>query len=151
MKATCNREDLLAAFQMVSGVVPARSPKPILLNVKFIGGNEGAVLLATDLEVGIRCKVTGVEVKTPGEVILPTARMLAILRESSDPTIELETDGSQTSVRGQRSRFKLPAESPTEFPDVPDFQEDKYHTIAGVMLRTMIRRTIFATDVETTR
>ena len=36
MKALCNREGLLAAFGMVSGVVPARSPKPILQNVKLV-------------------------------------------------------------------------------------------------------------------
>ena len=36
MKALCNREGLLAAFGMVGGVVPARSPKPILQNVKLV-------------------------------------------------------------------------------------------------------------------
>lgn len=151
MKATCNREDLLSAFQMVAGVVPARSPKPILLNVKLVAAKSDAVLLATDLEVGIRCKVTGVEVQSDGEVVLPTVRMLAILRESTDPVIEIESDDTQTHIRGQRSRFKLTAESPKEFPDVPDFADEKYHTISSTLLRTMIRRTVFATDVESTR
>jgi DNA polymerase-3 subunit beta len=151
MKATCNREDLLSAFQTVSGVVPARSPKPILLNVKLVAGKNGAVLLATDLEVGIRCTVEGVDVRSAGEVILPTQRMLSILRESTDAVLELESDETQTAVKGQRSRFKLTAESPQDFPEVPDFTEDKYHTVAGTLLRTMIRRTVFATDVESTR
>jgi DNA polymerase III subunit beta len=151
MKATCNREDLLAAFQMVSGVVPARSPKPILLNVKLVTTKDAAVLLATDLEVGIRCTVAGVDVQAIGEVVLPTSRMLAILRESSDATIELESDENQTAVRGQRSRFKLAAESPQDFPEVPVFTDEKYHTVPSTLLRTMIRRTVFATDVESTR
>ncbi len=151
MKATCNREELLFAFQMVSGVVPARSPKPILMSVKFVADKNGAVLLATDLEVGIRCKVDGVEVASDGEVILPTSRVLAILRESSDPVIEIESDENVTHVRGQRSRFKLPAESTQEFPEVPDFVEEKFHTVSSTLLRTMIRRTVFASDVESTR
>src|SRR4051794_32598264 len=55
MKALCNREGLLAAFGMVSGVVPARSPKPILQNLKLNADpDEGSILMATDLEVGIR-------------------------------------------------------------------------------------------------
>jgi DNA polymerase-3 subunit beta len=77
--------------------------------------------------------------------------MLAILRESSDSVIELESDENQTSVRGQRSRFKLAAESPNEFPEVPDFTDERYHSIAATLFRTMIRRTVFATDVESTR
>ena len=62
MKALCDREGLLAAFGMVSGVVPARSPKPILQNVKLVADpDEGSVLMATDLEVGIRHRVIRTE------------------------------------------------------------------------------------------
>src|SRR5215218_2030753 len=75
MKALCNREGLLAAFGMVSGVVPSRSPKPILQNVKLIADpEEGSVLMATDLEVGIRHRVMGMKVDQAGAMILPTAR-----------------------------------------------------------------------------
>src|SRR5437870_6595579 len=100
MRVTCNREDLLSAFQMVSGVVPARSRKPILLNVTLIARPDGAVLLATDLEVGIRCNVAGLVVHEPGELVLPMARVSAILRESSDAQLDMETDESRLQIRG---------------------------------------------------
>ena len=49
MKTMCNREGLLAGFGTVAGVVPARSPKPILQNVKLVAdGDEGSTLLATE-------------------------------------------------------------------------------------------------------
>ena len=58
MKALCNREGLLAAFGMVSGVVPARSPKPILQNVKLVAdADEGSVLMAH--RPGGRASATG--------------------------------------------------------------------------------------------
>ena len=67
MRAFCNREGLLTAFTMVSGVIPARSPKPILQNIKLIAdAEEGSVLMGTDLEVGIRHRVLGVKVEQPG-------------------------------------------------------------------------------------
>ena len=50
MKTTCNREKLLHAFQTVAPVAPARSPKPILQNVKFEVTKDAAILMATDLE-----------------------------------------------------------------------------------------------------
>ena len=59
MNIRCTREPLLAALQSASAVVPARSPKPVLSNVKIEAGRDGAVLSATDLEVGIRTEVEG--------------------------------------------------------------------------------------------
>ena len=152
MKALCNREGLLSAFGMVSGVVPARSPKPILQNVKLVAdADEGSILMATDLEVGIRHRVLGMNVEQAGSVILPNAKFGLILRTSADPELALEMQGEQLVVRGLRSEFTLPGEDPNLYPEVPDFVATSYHEVAAADLRKMIRRTIFATDVESTR
>jgi len=152
MKALCNREGLLAAFGMVSGVVPARSPKPILQNLKLVADlDEGSVLMATDLEVGIRHRVMGMKVEEPGAAILPTARIGSILRTSTDDELALEADGDHLMIRGLHSEFKLPGEDPSLYPEVPDFAATSYHVIRAADLRKLIRRTIFATDVESTR
>ena len=151
MKVTCDREKLLAAFQTAAGVAPARSPKPILQNIKLEVSEQGAILMATDLEVGIRIQVPGLEVQVPGSAILPLQRFGSILRESSDEQLRLESDAQGTLVRGQRSEFKLPAENPDEFPAVAEFSEQKYHELPARLLREVIRRTIFATDNESSR
>lgn len=152
MKALCNRKGLLAAFGAVSGVAPARSPKPILQNLKLVADPEdGSTLMATDLEVGIRYRVLGVKVDQAGSVILPTAKMQQILATSSDEELSLEADADGLTVRGLRSQFRLPAEDPDLFPEVPDFAAESYHVVAAADLRRLIRRTMFATDVESTR
>src|SRR3954451_12605499 len=121
MKAFCNRDGLLSAFSMVSGVVPTRSPKPILQNVKLIADEEsGSVLMGTDLEVGIRHRVLGVRIEEPGSVILPTVQIGSILRTSSDEELELSTDGDHLIVRGAHSEFTLTTEDASLFPEVPD-------------------------------
>jgi DNA polymerase-3 subunit beta len=152
MKALCNREGLLTAFGMVGGVVPARSPKPILQSVKLVAdADEGSILMATDLEVGIRHRVIGMKVEQPGSVILPTQRFGSILRTSADPELTVEADGDQLVVRGLRAEFTLPGEDPSLYPEVPDFGATSYHVVAAADLRKLIRRTIFATDVDSTR
>jgi DNA polymerase-3 subunit beta len=151
MKVTCDREALLAAFQTAAAVVPSRSPKPILQNIKLEVTDQGAILLATDLEIGIRIQVPGIQVHTPGSAILPLGRFGSILRESSDDMLHLESDGQSTTVRGERSEFKLPSENPQEFPAVADFQEGAYHELSARLLRELIKRTIFATDNESSR
>ncbi len=152
MKALCNRDGLLAALGMVSGVVPARSPKPILQNVKLVAdAEEGSTLMATDLEVGIRFRVLGIKVDQPGSVILPTVRINQILRTSNDDELAIETEGDQLIVRGLRSEFILNLEDPDLFPEVADFGAQAYHSVNAADLRKLIRRTIFATDIESTR
>lgn len=152
MRALCNREGLLTAFGLVSGVVPARSPKPILQNVKLIAdADDGSVLMGTDLEVGIRHRVLGVKVDRPGAVILPTSQVGSILRTSSDTELAIEAEDDRLVIRGLHSEFTLPVEDASLFPEVPDFNAGGYHVVAAADLKRLIRRTIFATDVESTR
>lgn len=151
MKIVANREKLLHAFQTVAPVAPARSPKAILQNIKLDVSDEGATLMATDLEVGIRYAVDGIEVESPGTVILPTGRFGPILRESNDDAFRIETDGQSTTVRGERSKFSLPVANPSEFPPVPNFDEQACYEVPARLLKELIRRTLFATDNESSR
>jgi DNA polymerase III subunit beta len=153
MKILCDRELLLDAFGMVSGVVPTRSPKPILQQVKLTVTSEGSTLMGTDLEVGIRFQVLGVKVDRSGSVILPFQRMGSILRTSlGDDELAIEADDEHILVRGHRSQFKLPADDPEAFPDPPELAVGSAgYVIAATDLRKLIRRTIFATDPDSTR
>lgn len=151
MKVVCNREKLLHAFQTVASVAPARSTKPILQNVKLEAGDDRATLMATDLEVGIRYNVAGVEVNSPGAAILSVGRFGSIVRESTDEHLSLEVDASGVRVRGERSQFSLPAEDPHEFPTVAEFAESAFVSVPARLFREVIRRTIFATDNESSR
>jgi len=151
MKVLCEREKLLHAFQTAASVAPSRSTKPILQNVKFEATAERTTLMATDLEIGIRIEATGVVVEAPGNAILPITRFGMILRESLDEKLVLESDGRKILVRGDRSEFNLPAENPDEFPQVNPFQERAYHQLAARLFRELIRRTVFATDMESSR
>lgn len=151
MNITLDREQLLTVFQTAATVVPTRSPKPILQNVKLDITPDKAVLMATDTEVGIRLEVPGIEITAPGSVILPVNRMGPILRESTDEKLNVTTDGNHIVIKGQRSEFKLPAHNPDEFPEVADFKEEKYHELPARLMKELIRRTLFATDSESSR
>jgi DNA polymerase III subunit beta len=151
MKITCDREKLWHVFQTVASVAPTRSPKPILQNVKLEVTKESAILMGTDLEIGIRMEVPGIDVTTPGSAILPISRFGAILRESSDEKMILESDKQKTVVRGSWSEFQLPGENPDEFPNISVFQEKQYHEMPARFFRELARRTHFATDSESSR
>lgn len=151
MKVTCNREKMLGGFQTVAPVAPARSPKPILRNIKLDVRGEQATLMATDLELGIHFTVPGVDVETPGAAILPIGQFGSILRESVDETLRIEADAQGTVVQGTRSEFRLAGADPDEFPEVAQFAEEAYWGVPAGLFREMIRRTIFAIDTESSR
>ena len=151
MKISCNREKMLAAFQMAATVAAARSPKEILQNVKIEASEERVTLMATDMETGIRIDVEGVDVQSPGRALLAVSRVGSILRESSDEQLYIEVDGNLTVVRGLHSEFNLPSSNPDEFPTVVGFEEESYHELPARLFREMVKRTAFATDPDSSR
>jgi DNA polymerase-3 subunit beta len=150
MKVSLQRDEFSKAFTIAQNVAPARSPKPILQNVKFEANANGGQLLATDLEIGVRVQVDGLEIMESGTTVLPVARFNQVLREAPGE-LKLEITGNSAVVTGQRFKVKLTTESPEEFPSISEFKEERYHVIEARLLRGIIKRTIFATDNESSR
>ncbi|GAB4139608.1 MAG: DNA polymerase III subunit beta [Planctomycetaceae bacterium] len=151
MKLHLHKGSLLTALQVVNGVIPTRTPKEILKNVKLQARDNLVTLSGTDQEIGIRYELPGVEIESPGETLLPTNRMISILRELTDNSVALELSERGVQVRSGQSEFELAAEDSAEFPPVAEFDADTYVSVTGNLLREAIRRTVFATDTESTR
>ncbi|MDD3470931.1 MAG: DNA polymerase III subunit beta [Thermoguttaceae bacterium] len=151
MKVHCERDKLLPAFQLAASVVPNKSPKPILQSVKLALRDQKAVLLATDLEIGICVELSGVTVEEAGEVMLPVGRFGPLLRECTADTICIETEGTQARVSYGANNWLLSSGDPDEFPEIAQFQEANYLKMPVRFFRELIKRTVFATDTESGR
>lgn len=151
MKISCPREPLLSAFQTAATVAPTRSPKAIICNVKLEASADVLTLTATDMEVGIRIEVPDVEIEAAGQALVPVSQFGGMLRESTDEKLNIEADSQGTVVRGQRSELRLAAQNPDEFPAVTAFEGTSYHEVPARLFRELVRRTLFATDAESSR
>lgn len=151
MKIACDREKLASAFQLAASVAQSKSPKEVLQNIKIEASEDRVILMATDMETGIRIDVEGVDVHSPGKALLHVVRVGSILRESNDDQLTFESDGTNTSVSGLHAEFKLPSMNPDEFPTLSGFEEEKYHELPARLFKEMIRRTAFATDPDSSR
>ena len=151
MQVRFQRDKLLQAFQIAASVVPTRTPKPILQNVKLTVKDGKAVLNATDAEIAIRIEVAEPEIIVPGCVLLSVNRFGAILRESSDEQLTIKDNGTQLEVQGARSHFRLPSENPDEFAQPISFSEEAFFEIPSRVLGELIRRTVFAIDTDNSR
>lgn len=151
MQLICHRSSLTSAFQSVAGVVPTRTTKDILKNVKLQVSGGKATLIGNDSEIGIRCDLQDIEADSSGEALLPTARVLSVLRELTDDVVKLEITSDAIWIRCGYSEFRLSAEDPAGFPPVATFEDIEYFVVKGSTLKQLIHRTIFATDTESTR
>ena len=151
MKVICDRGVLVDALNLVSGVVVSRTPKPVLLCVKLTAAEGKLTLAATDLEAALHLSIEQVDVQEDGAAVLPASKLLAIVRESVDPTITIEADAEAATLRGADSHFKIFGHAVDEFPPVETFEgEADFQMNAGVLLE-LITKTSFATARETSR
>ncbi len=151
MKVICDRAALVESLNLVTGVVVARTPKPVLSCVKMTASPGTLTLEATDLEVGLRLRTPRVEVSQPGEAVVPADKLAQIVRESVDPTLTLEVEASQIHLRGQDSHFQVFGYPVKDFPSLPTVDgEADFHVAAGEFHK-MLTQTTFATARENSR
>jgi DNA polymerase-3 subunit beta len=151
MKANFNRSALAEALGLLTSVVPSRTPKPILRCVKITASENEARICATDLEVGINCSVSEVQVEQTGEIVIPADRLFAIVRESVDDVLALEAAEGTCEVRGADSHFTIYGQEASQYPAVPDFDGDADVEVGLGSLQAGIEQCLFATAKESTR
>lgn len=105
---TLQANELRAALAAVGAAVPGRSPTPTLTNVRIGDG----LMSATDLEVRIDTTLD----YHGDAMLLPHARLVAILGASVGAEVTLEPKGTQCVVRIGRGEWTLPTGDAAEFP-----------------------------------
>jgi DNA polymerase III subunit beta len=151
MNLTITKEQISHGLQSVQNVVSTRTTLPILSNVLLKADGNRLEMTATDLDVTITCSVEAT-VKSPGATTIPVKKLFGIVRELTNPEIELETDDKNvTSLRSGSSFFKIRGLGAEEFPPPPKFKEDKKVVLPQEKIRGMLRKTSFAISTDESR
>lgn len=152
MKVTVPTQALVAAVGHCAAVAAAKSPNPVLECIALRAERStGLVLEATDLDVSLRLVLREVDVAEKGVLVVPAARLLAIVREITAEQITLsEVEGSLVVDSGG-SHFRVRGEEPRNFGELPTYPEGAGIALPAAELRAMIRRTAFATAKEAGR
>ena len=151
MKVNFNRTALAEALNLLTSVVPSRTPKPILRCLKIVAGDKDVQICATDMEAGINYTVSEVQIETKGEVVIPADKLAAIVRESVDDTLCLTAQDGTCKITGSDSQFTIFGHDAGQYPAVPCFEGDSDIEITLANLQAGIERCLFATAKESTR
>jgi DNA polymerase-3 subunit beta len=143
--------DLSRGISTVARAVPARTPMPILTGILVRADGGLLTLAATDLELGIECRVAA-EVDSPGSAVLPARYLTEIVRRIPGGTLawDVEAERPVARVSWQRSQFTIQGFSADQYPPLPVFP-DEAPAVARDALAEALRRTVFAASQDAAR
>lgn len=153
MKLSIDRAALLRSLNHMQGVVERRNTIPILSNVLMKAEDGSLSLSSTDMDLEINESVAA-NVAASGATTAPAHTFHDIVRKMPDGTeveIELNSDGTQMTVRSGRSQFKLSCLPVADFPEITVGELPSNFAIPASDLRALIDRTKFAMSTEETR
>lgn len=144
MKVRIGRDELLTGLQRVQGVVEKRNTMPILSNILLEAKQDGAEIVATDLELGMRGLYKATVVKAGG-VTVSARKLYEIIKELPDGEIELTSgDNNWTTIQAGKSQFKIVGLPSADYPALPAIEREGLTPLAGAGLLELIRKTLFA-------
>lgn len=152
LKAVCDRDALVEAMSLVTGVVATRSPTPALQCVRITARDGGLQFAATDAEVSLTLTIDRVDVQQDGDILVPADKFSQIARSCDDKTITIASDSESLLVRSSDSRFKVFGFPISEAPEIPSFEdEDPDFTIDAGQFRDLMEKTTFAAASDHSR
>lgn len=140
---TLDAAALKQALADVAAAVPSKPPLPILAHVLLADGK----MTSSNRELQIE-----VDIDYAGPpMLLPHARLRAILSESSAEKVHLASDGQSCVVTAGRGTWRLPVEDSAEWPAWPSGERRTLATIPSDRLAAAVRGCVYATDNEASR
>lgn len=151
MKITATKENLLFGVSAVQKAVNTKNTLPILTCIKLDAREKDLIFTATDLEVGIQCKMP-VEIIEEGSVVVPARYFSEIVRKLPDSQITLElVRDNELVIRYENSELNLKTMPPEEFPKLPVVDGEFKLAMKCDKIKQMIKQIIFACSTEESR
>ncbi len=152
MRLTIPQQQLLTYLQMVEHIVNDRSTLPILANVLLQITNNELTLTATDLDVGVQCRLPLAAPVEPGAVALPARKFTTIVRELPDELVTFEARKNHTAtVNCGPINFRVPGLPPEDFPVLPASEAADGVALTQAALKRLLTHTAYAMSMEETR
>lgn len=120
MKLSLSTTELLTQLQTATRVASSRASVQALSGVMISANDEHPLLLATDMEVGLRVPLAG-EVLSPGSAVLPARLVLEVVRSLPGDTVTLELRPQEQDVEliSGPAKFHLRTLRSEDFPTLP--------------------------------
>lgn len=144
LEAVCTRKDLSEGLQIVGHAVSERNPLPILNHILIQSHENGLLLSASDMELGIAMTIPA-DLRNAGAVTVPAKLFSDLISSFPEGEITISSDRSNaTRIFVPGSQYKVNGLEPEEYPNLPVVDDTNSFTVPEKLLRDAIRQTIFS-------
>ena len=153
MKLTCTQQDLAKGLSIVSHAVSTRTTLPILSHIQVTAEDATVRLSATNLEIGITCKVPA-KVQEEGRTTVPARLFTDFINSLSEGSVEmtLASESHSLKVSGHPSQATIRGMDPDEFPTIPPAEGGETPVkLSAAALKGLIAQTAFAAATDDAR
>ena len=153
------RERLLNGLSDVMKAVSSKTTIPILNGIKLEISEQGLRLTGSDSDITIQTFIPTEEngeqvirVIEEGSIVLQARVFNEIIRKLPTNDVEIEVNDSyQTHIRSGKSEFHLIGLEASEYPLLPEIQDDREFIIPADLLKSIVRETVFAVSSSESR
>ncbi len=153
MKIIFDRNELINVINTVQKAVAAKSVMPILECIRIDATNDGNVVVtANNLDICIEYK-SGCNVMEPGSVAISSKMFGEIIRRFSedDVLIDVNISNNVMFLKCGSSEFNIQGLNASEYPAIPEVDENYKFSIKQSQLKRIIRKTIYAISANESR
>jgi len=151
MKFTLKKSEIIKPMNIVRNIINTKSMKPILQNMMIQLDGSSMTMEGSDLEVGIRYRVNGVDAETPGKTTVPAEKFVKIISESPEETVVVMVEEDKAYIASGSAKFEMSVIPADDYPEFPHSEEPATLTVPFEKLKEMIARTIIGTAVDGAR
>ncbi|MEK3951866.1 DNA polymerase-3 subunit beta [Psychrobacillus psychrotolerans] len=159
MKFEVMRDSLLEGLSDVIKAVSSKTTIPILTGLKLEITNKGLYITGSDSDITIQTFIPVekngeqvISITEPGSIVLQARVFNEIVRKLPTNNVEIEvTNQFQTHIRSGKSEFNLIGLDASEYPMLPEIEEERQFFIPSDLLKSIIKETVFAVSTSESR
>ena len=152
MKFIVSSTSLLKHLSAINGVITTNPVVPILENFLFEISDGVLTVTASDLQTSVISEID-IESKESGSIAVPSKILLETLKNLPEQPVTFSIDESTYTVEisSDNGQYKLSGENATDFPKVPEVNDDFSISMSTEVLERALSLTIYATSNDELR
>lgn len=150
MKLNIHQEDLIRVINIAQKAISPRTTMQVLSGILFEAKNGFLKLSSTDFDISIKTKTNG-QIIEEGSIVIGSSLFGNIVRKLPREMISMETNGNTISIKCGEIEYDLRGLDKSEYPNLPEVNEDPKTSLSGNALNRAIEHTLFSTSVDDSR
>lgn len=148
---TCEKQKILEGISIVQKAITGKSTMPILEGIYINTNKSTLTLIGSDMDLSIQTSVDATIIEE-GNIVIDAKIFGEIIRKLPNSTIKIETLENQIiKITCAKSVFDVVYMNTSEFPELPQINENLKVSVNQDILKNMIKGTSFAIAQDETR